>query len=205
MFEQGDTRFEAADWDGFDVTDFSVLDEALEKLEKKVDALESPSPRLDEIVLIEFARNDYYKALNNFTARFLRNAYFLFIDAELEEACIKRIHIRRMSQASNEDRHSVSDTIMRSYYATHNWSDTLDEFAFEGRELQHITILGNNRAKDDFEHDVVDFAEKLFAETIFKNDSSSCQPPASDNQVSTLDNQTSSSVIHSVAQVPVGV
>lgn len=164
MFEQGDTRFQEADWGGFDVTDFSALDEALEKLEEKVDRLDNPLSAQKEIMLIEFARRDYYDALKKFTCKFLKDAHFLFIDASLEEACIKRIHKRREGNSLSEDRHSVSDEIMRSYYEYHNWFDTLRQLALTGQGLQHVTTIDNNGLLEEFEQKIIAFAEPLIYE-----------------------------------------
>src|SRR5437764_1080820 len=64
---------------GFDVIDFSVLDTALEKLEKVVEEQKSQSSSEDDLIIIEFARNDYRKAFKRFNPQFLQDAFFLFV------------------------------------------------------------------------------------------------------------------------------
>lgn len=162
-------RFRPAECNGFDVTDFSVLDEALIALEKQVHDLERNSKNLasPKIVFIEFARNDYYHALKLFTPKFLEDAYFLFIDSELE-TCIERIHKRRIQAPSEQDSHSVSDFIMRSYFHTDNWYDTIQKFSLEGHVLRHWEIT-NNGSLETFLDRVSSFAETIFHRNVSKN------------------------------------
>src|SRR5713226_5721426 len=66
-----DTKREAfypADFGGFIVHDFSVLDVALEKLENKVQAEIASTEQ--ELFIVEFARDDYREALKRFTPDF---------------------------------------------------------------------------------------------------------------------------------------
>ena len=68
-------KFKPSDCGGFDVVDFSVLDSVLQALEKEALAYMALP---DTLLLIEFARNDYIQALQQFQSSFLRTAYFLF-------------------------------------------------------------------------------------------------------------------------------
>src|SRR2546421_8366791 len=70
-------QFRSTAYNGFDVTDFSVLNTALEELEKRV--WKYIYSAKNEFILIEFARDDYGKALSFFSKNFLQNAYFLFL------------------------------------------------------------------------------------------------------------------------------
>src|SRR5689334_6970588 len=65
-------KFRPTEHNGFDVLDFSVLDTALQDIEKSVQELISS---LDLITTIEFARDDYSKAFKHFSSNFLREAY----------------------------------------------------------------------------------------------------------------------------------
>lgn len=155
MYKQ-DVRHEdfcPADWDGFDVINFLVLDAALQKLEEQVLNLEKVSSSLGqkEIIMIEFARDDYVKALNNFSPDFLKNVYFLFVETGLE-TCIERIHSRRANNSPNTDHHSVSDAIMTNYYHTDNWSDVVPMFSG-----QHYALKNNGKSVKDFEQQVINF------------------------------------------------
>jgi len=173
----------------FHVKDFhgSVLDDALQELEKHVKAciqeLQRSSKKKKEILLIEFARDDYDKALNNFTPEFLENAYFLFVDLDLEK-CIERIHLRRdnnspvrIKQNNNVSRldcHFVSDSVMRDYYHINIWSK-LQEISEQDAITQNIKVIDNSKDWETFISNVSGFAEAIFDDKEF----SSNQPPES--------------------------
>lgn len=57
-------QFRPATYGGFDVLDLDVFDIALRKLEQKVKTHISTA-QVEEIVLIEFSRNDYGKLSSN--------------------------------------------------------------------------------------------------------------------------------------------
>jgi hypothetical protein len=124
-FRNGDSRFRATRLDGFDVIEFSVLDEVLDEVQAQARALEQRSSTKNTLVTIEFARDDYKQSLQQFNNEFLKKSQFLFIDAELE-TCIERVHQRINQKPARFDNlnasddllnnHFVSDTILRSYY-----------------------------------------------------------------------------------------
>jgi hypothetical protein len=105
-------QFREAEHGGFDVLDFTVLDTALRKLEKQV--RHSYDPLRDELIVIEFARDNYYEALKKFKASFLEDAYFLFIEADLG-TCIQRAK-DRVTDPPTPDNHFVSKEILVQYY-----------------------------------------------------------------------------------------
>ncbi len=183
MFKQdvSHKKFKAIDWNGFDVLEFSVLDDALKQLEKKVEEreqeLDRSSPNQKKIIMIEFARNDYSQALSNFTPEFLSNAYFLYIEAGLKP-CIDRIHRRRANNnSSNCDRHFVSDDIMNTYYQTDNWLSTLQTLSAQQQE--NACRLNNDGLQKAFELQVSHFAQAIFDKEFSDNPT----PPVVDNQV----------------------
>src|SRR6266700_2647817 len=91
MFQE-DTQgqFEPADFGGFDIIDLSAFDVALKSLEQQVNEYISTA-KSTEIILIEFSRNDYQRAFQQFShASFLKDAYFLYLDANIE-TCKRRI------------------------------------------------------------------------------------------------------------------
>ena len=77
---------------GFDVLDLTAFDNALKKLEQVINRHLSSAKQI-EIILIEFARNDYQRAFQQFSAEFLQDAYFLYLDADIE-TCKRRIRER---------------------------------------------------------------------------------------------------------------
>ena len=74
MFQEDSKgQFKPTDFGGFDVLDLTAFDIALKSLEQRVDEYIS-SAKSDEIILIEFSRNDYQKAFHQFRDEFLQNA-----------------------------------------------------------------------------------------------------------------------------------
>src|SRR5206468_9524195 len=70
---QADTehkKFRPTPHNGFDATDFTVFDDALKELEKRVQA---EVARVN-LLTIEFARDDYRMALKQFSADFLQDS-----------------------------------------------------------------------------------------------------------------------------------
>jgi adenylate kinase family enzyme len=149
---------------GFDVIDFSVLDLALEKLEKIVEEKERKESTKDELIAIEFARNDYSEALKSFDPDFLRTSYFIFVDADIE-TCIRRIHDRITSCPATEDNHYVSEYIIKSYYYRDNWeymgSHLKKVYGIEGRRIETVY---NKGSLQEFIDRVNRFANAIFAQ-----------------------------------------
>lgn len=100
-------------YDGFDVHDFSAFDDALKELVGRLQEKERTSQK-NEVNIIEFARDDYCKALELFTPALLTDAFFLFIDAEVE-TCRRRIKAR-VANPQTPDDHYVSEYIFEAYY-----------------------------------------------------------------------------------------
>lgn len=113
-------KFRAIDHNGFDVTDFSVLNDALLEVERLV-KLRMLTTKGKKLLIVEFARDDYKMALEIFSADLLRDTHILFVDADLD-VCMRRIH-QRISHVSKPDNHFISDTIMKKYYGKDNTED----------------------------------------------------------------------------------
>jgi nucleoside-triphosphatase THEP1 len=88
LFPTNRPKFRETEHGGFDVVDFSVLDTVLKELERQVRGRCSTK---DELIFIEFARDDYSKALEQFSHTFLQDAHFLFLDTDVR-TCIQRVH-----------------------------------------------------------------------------------------------------------------
>jgi hypothetical protein len=100
-------------YDGFDVHDFSAFDDALKELVRHLQEKESAT-KANAVNIIEFARDDYCKALELFASVSLTEAFFLFIDAEVE-TCEQRIKAR-IADPQTPDDHYVSKYIFEAYY-----------------------------------------------------------------------------------------
>jgi adenylate kinase family enzyme len=155
-------KFRPAEYEGFDVIDFSVLDEALAEVQRNVRQYTISTVQSDwTLIIVEFARDDYPVALKLFAPDVLRDAYFLFVDANMEN-CIERIY-RRATNPREQDNHFVSEKILRTYYskdicscvtrdAQHSQYQHLRERlnALEGIGDDRVTILENNGSREQF-------------------------------------------------------
>ncbi|MEW6556186.1 MAG: hypothetical protein AB1349_02400 [Elusimicrobiota bacterium] len=123
---------------GFAVTDWSVVDEALKELCQLV-----KKERADnKIIFIEFARDNYCHAFENFTKDVLNDSLILYIYSTFEECykrnvarfqksqCSPRIHseVSHASQyevdfANRHDDHIVPLDLMKTYYKTDDYEE----------------------------------------------------------------------------------
>jgi adenylate kinase family enzyme len=110
---QADTKqelFRCAAHGGFDVIHLPIYDTALDQLKERIQATR---PIKDELVLIEFSRSNYREALSRFGKNFLGDAYFLFLDTDIE-TCIQRVRQRIIRPRSIHD-HFVPDHVIRRH------------------------------------------------------------------------------------------
>jgi adenylate kinase family enzyme len=145
-------------YEGFNVHDLHVYAEALEKLEAKVhNSYSSPN----DLIIIEFARNDYQKALKQFKSNFLQGAYIIFLDVDIN-TCIQRVSNRIVHPASNDD-HFVSRTIFQHYRHTNPKqyiaTNLLTDF---GLDEKMVLIINNRGAETDFEVPIIRFIDSIF-------------------------------------------
>lgn len=162
--QKGEGRFKPADRGGFDVVDFEAFNEALQKLEQRAKlqiSLEEPGQK---IVLIEFARNDYQKAFWQFSRDFLHDAYFLYLDTDIE-ICKQRIS-RRVANPQTEDDYYVSDYIFQAYYQHDNGQFLTDILLEYGVDEQRANFLRNNGAPQIIEPDIAEFVHFIIDEVI---------------------------------------
>ena len=135
-------QFRPAENGGFDILDLPVFDTALKLLEKATQQYILPTIP-EGIILIEFARNDYLRAFQQFSNTFLQDAYFLYLDAEID-ICKQRIR-DRVNNPAFEDDYNVSDYIFETYYHEDDGKDLPDFLEREHRiGKQRISIIDNN-------------------------------------------------------------
>jgi adenylate kinase family enzyme len=154
-------KLEELDIEGFDVTDFSVLDEALEELSRQVQVY-APSANKADLILIEFARDDYSKAFKQLDQLNinLQDAYILFVEADLE-TCIQRIHERVAHPLTQYD-HFVSEDILRSYYGKDNRKYMSSNFKKDYRvNDQRVMIIDNPGQFEDIVERINHFIDSI--------------------------------------------
>lgn len=161
MFQDGRSEFQPAEHGGFDIRDFSVLNESAQHLEERVQAYLRYSAQQDELIFLELARDDYKTAMRCFSADFLQNAYFLFVDASVE-TCIERIHWR-VAHPATTDGHFVSEHILRSYYAQDNKAYMATHFQTDYGIQKCVEVIENTGSFDEFVVKLKPFADAIFA------------------------------------------
>ena len=135
--------------EGFDVHDFTVMDISLTKLEDEA----KEYIRRAELIVIEFARADYREALKHFSSTFIRDAYFLFIETDVE-ICVQRIH-ERTAHPKTPDDHYVSDAIVRGYYGKDNRAYMVKNFRHEYNvPAERLWIIDNIKKLENFEREI---------------------------------------------------
>ncbi len=132
-------------YDGFDVLDFDVLDEALQKLHRNIIGRKKLVDENLELLIIEFSRTDYCKALSFFPSLRLYDAHFLFINSRIS-TCKSRIKARADHPRTLDDRY-VSDYTFDMYY-NRDHQHYLKEVAQQlkqrfGVPIEHIQVIHN--------------------------------------------------------------
>ena len=153
-------QFQPAAYDGFDVLDKTVFDTALKRLEEKILAIKDSKKK--QLVVIEFARDDYYTALKLFKPEVLQGAHIFFVDAALQN-CIDRIH-KRVETPSEPDHHFVSDYIMQTYYNQDNWMYVSSLLKKDYPLFKNVASIRNTGSLSDLLTHVDNFAEMIFRE-----------------------------------------
>ena len=146
---------------GFAVRNFSVLDVALRELEKRAQHL---SLEQDTLIIIEFARDDYSKALKWFSPGFLQDAYFLFMHLDLD-TCVQRIQKRityTYTDPPISDNHYVSEEIVRGYYQKDNRQYIQDGFKTDYGIMKLIRIIDNSGSLLELLDKVLWFVDIIF-------------------------------------------
>jgi thymidylate kinase len=150
-------RFRPTEHNGFDAIDLTVMDIALQEVEAEACSCLSSV----DLVTIEFARDDYREALQQFSASFLKDAYFLFLDADIE-TCLRRVHERVVKSNSLDDHPSFSDAIFRSYYQKENGAYMAACLKKEFGIHKQVKVINNTGSLDDFIRHIEQAADEIF-------------------------------------------
>lgn len=147
-------QFAPTKYGGFDIKDFSVLDLALKELEEQIRDIPAEQKKL---LLIEFARADYEQAFRQMDFNILKDAYFLFIDANVD-TCVQRVHERVKNQQTADD-YYVSDKILRSYFNEQLMPDTIG--------TSRVTFIKNRGSLCELAKKVHDFVDNVLRQEAY--------------------------------------
>ncbi len=112
FISSSEDRFRSTDYDGFEVLDLSIYDEAISNLLQKV---QNYRPETDRTLLtIEFTSNNYAHALELFHNELLQDAHFIFIAADLK-TCLERVDNRTLHPTSKDD-YFVPEVVLLQHY-----------------------------------------------------------------------------------------
>lgn len=160
-------RFSLTKLDGFDVLDHSAFDGALRGLKKRVvEEMRSGDKR--KLIIVEFARDDYSRALKRFFSEFLKDAFFLFIDTDIP-ICLQRIEDRvaKPPEEREKDDLYVSPFIFETYYERDKRRYPVSVAAHLqkgfGVAESHVEVIeDSNLTLSDFQKQVELFVKSIF-------------------------------------------
>lgn len=97
---------------GFEVTDFTIVDEVLSTIDGRLEGVKAKN----DLVFIEFARDNYISALKNFRPETFARSLIVYIYCPYD-VCLARNRKRFEQQKNNAlDDHIVPTDLMESYY-----------------------------------------------------------------------------------------
>ncbi len=95
---------------GFEVTDLSMLDDVLKRINDQLKKLEKHG----RVIFVEFSRDSYAHAMKNFDRDVLNRSLILYIYTPFD-VCLER-NVRRFKVQKNLDDHIVPSDMMKKYY-----------------------------------------------------------------------------------------
>lgn len=166
-------KFRETEYGGFEVVDETVYHRVLLDLKKMIlDAEKQLTNK--QILVIEFARSDYQESLRLLGKEFIQDAYFLFIDADVD-TCWQRILERVINRDTIND-HFVPLNILETYRDQGNseYSERTLSFLREdyGVDDRHCLIVYNvsDHAKEDLNTQITDFLSSIIEDHQDENE-----------------------------------
>jgi len=175
-YVEKDARMHPTEYDGFDVLEHSAFNSALKRLNSEVLEEHEGSGNENQLTTIEFSRNDYNIALEEFFLEFLtrfhKSIYFLFIETDIS-VCKERIQERVSKPLCNRsaDDHPVSDFIFETYYRRdeQHYCDSVVKRLQQRFYVpdSHIQVILNSELTDkDFQEKVGMFVVGILSDEI---------------------------------------
>ena len=143
---------------GFNAIDLSVMDVALQRVEKQA---KQRSASGIQVVTIEFARTSYQEALQHFSKELIDSSHVLFLDANVD-TCLERIHERVTHPQTEDDHPSFPDEKFSNYYGYDNRQYMLDIFREDFLAARNEFIDTETLSLEGFQNRLCTFTDKLF-------------------------------------------
>jgi adenylate kinase family enzyme len=160
MAKSGSPKVKLMENGGFDVCIPSTYDEVLQNVKQQVEEIDKGVyEQSKSLVIIEFSRDHYQSALDQLGSDFLKDAYLLFIHADID-TCRNRIYNRMKHPAKNDDHPSVPEEIYETRFANDN-IDHMQQIKQNGPFCK-VEIISNMKSLRTFRDKLDDFRRKMF-------------------------------------------
>ena len=131
---------------GFKVTDWSIVDEVLAGMSKKIERLYRPG----RVIFVEFARDSYLHAFSNFTPQLLKKSLILYVFAPYEVCCQRNIKRFKERKGHDLDAHIVPPHLMETYYKEDDFEKLFLESGKKLEEVSPIPLIVIDSSKTDW-------------------------------------------------------
>jgi len=133
-------RFRPTEYNGFEVLDPLVFEEAFRRLKQKIQHFQHLSSKT--LITIEFTSNNYLQALKVFGGEFLQESNYLFMLADLA-TCLSRVNNRTIHPECPDD-YYVLDAVLLHHYPCPYMPPTIDSI-----DNERITKIPNMGSMDE--------------------------------------------------------
>ncbi|PIU13710.1 MAG: hypothetical protein COT21_01640 [Hadesarchaea archaeon CG08_land_8_20_14_0_20_51_8] len=103
---------------GFEVTDLSMLDDVLKRINDQLKKLEKHG----RVIFVEFSRDSYAHAMKNFDRKVLDRSLIIYIYAPFDVCLERNVHRFRARQKGLDD-HIVPSDMMHKYYRKDDYEE----------------------------------------------------------------------------------
>ncbi len=126
---------------GFEVTDFSILDDVLKRINQQLKELRKPR----QLVFVEFSRDRYTRALGNFDREVLDRSLIIYIYCPFE-LCLERNKQRFKEKRVAVDDHIVPTDLMYKYYRYDDYEELFLGFedALQKQAPTRLVVVKND-------------------------------------------------------------
>jgi hypothetical protein len=126
---------------GFEVTDFSILDDVLKRINQQLRELRKPR----QLVFVEFSRDRYKQALGNFDREVLDRSLIIYIYCPFE-LCLERNKRRFEEKRVAVDDHIVPTDLMHKYYRYDDYEELFlgSEDALQKQAPTQLVVVKND-------------------------------------------------------------
>ena len=131
---------------GFEVTDLSMLDDVLKRINDQLKKLEKPG----RVIFVEFSRDCYAHAMKNFDREVLDRSLILYIYTPFD-VCLER-NVRRFKEGPKGlDDHIVPSDMMHKYYRNDDYEELFLKSENELKKLAPTKIIVAKNDTESFE------------------------------------------------------